>query len=81
MLKTFREKYSDAPVFLCQNGATYEPVEPVDLIFSSHVIQSFSLRDLDDHLRIAARSLTPRRWILHTGIGVVCEALPPHNLG
>jgi SAM-dependent methyltransferase len=68
MLSTFKQKYPDAPVFACENGATYEPAKPVDLIFSNGVIQHFALRDLDIHLGLAARSLTPGGRILHAGI-------------
>ncbi len=67
MLSTFKQKYPDAPVFPCENGAAYEPIEPVDLIFSFGVIQSFALHELDIHLGIAARSLTPCGRILHAG--------------
>ena len=68
MLGTFKQQYPDAPVFLCENGASYEPAKPVDLIFSHEVIQLFALRDIDTHLGIAARALTPRGRILHAGI-------------
>ena len=75
MLGTFKQQYPDAPVFLCENGASYEPAKPVDLIFSHEVIQLFALRDIDTHLGIAARALTPRGRILHAGIPVGRDAL------
>lgn len=54
MLATFKQKYADVPVSPCENGATYEPIRPVELIFSNHVIQNFALGNFDDHLGTAA---------------------------
>jgi trans-aconitate methyltransferase len=67
MLSTFRKAHPRTRLDAADVRG-YVPAEPVDLIYSSALLQYLSLTDIDRHLSSVRNSLIPWGQILHTWV-------------
>jgi trans-aconitate methyltransferase len=67
MIATFRDAHPGTRLEVA-DVRSYVPPEPVDLIFSSGLLQNLSLSEISDHLQMALLALKPEGQILHTQV-------------